>query len=36
MTSLSEHDNWARRLQEILPCRSIEDARVVQRFAVRT
>lgn len=30
MTSLSDHDHWARRLQEISPCRSAEDARVVQ------
>ena len=36
MTSLSEHDNWSRRLQEVLPCRSAEDARVVQRRVVRT
>jgi hypothetical protein len=36
ITSLSEHDNWARRLQEILPCRSVEDARLVQRPAARS
>jgi hypothetical protein len=31
ITSLDDHDDWTRRLQEILPDRTTADARVVGR-----
>ena len=34
MVSLDERDHWTRRLQEILPERSLEEARVVRRSVV--
>jgi len=35
MASLDDHDDWTRRLQEILPDRSTADARVVGRQVAR-